>query len=89
MFSNSLLRTGLFLCKQDNSGIKCLTSIFLSAGTRTSSTLIGGDKQKTMDDLDGPSFMTSLYWLFGKGYFQTTHQMQVKVHKKLLGSVLD
>jgi len=42
-----------------------------------------------MDDLDGPSFLTSLYWLFGKGYFQTTHQMQVKTRKRsLLGLVL-
>jgi len=78
MFFNSFLRTGLFLCKQDSSGIKCLPSILLSVGTRTASTLIGGDKQKTMDDLD----LTSLYWLFGKGYFQTTHQMQVKTRKQ-------
>lgn len=84
MFSNSFLRTGLFVCKQDSSGIKCLSSIFLSVGTRTTSTLIRGDKQKTMDDLDGPSFLTSLYWLFGKGYFQTTHQMQVKIHKNVV-----
>ncbi|KTF76289.1 hypothetical protein cypCar_00038784 [Cyprinus carpio] len=82
MFSHSVLRTGFFLCKQDYGGIKCLTSIFL---TRTTSTLIGGDdKQKTMDDLNGPSFLTSLYWLFGKGYFQTTHQMQIE-HSKIYG----
>ncbi|RXN29095.1 sterol 26- mitochondrial-like protein [Labeo rohita] len=37
-----------------------------------------------MDDLHGPSFLTSLYWLFGKGYFQTTHQMQIE-HSKIYG----
>ncbi len=86
MFSSSMRRTGFFLCKQDYGGIKCLTSVFC---TRTTSKLIGGDKQKTMDDLDGPSFLTSLYWLFGKGYFQTTHQMQVNIHKKVLGRTLN
>lgn len=85
MFSNSMRRTGFFLCKQDYGGIRCLTSVFC---TRTTSTLIGGDKQKTIDDLDGPSILTSLYWLFGKGYFQTTHQMQVNIHKKVLGRTL-
>uniref|UniRef100_A0A8C1YU53 Si:dkey-91i10.3 n=1 Tax=Cyprinus carpio TaxID=7962 RepID=A0A8C1YU53_CYPCA len=81
MIFKSTLRTGLFLCKQDYGGIKCLTSVFC---TRTTSTVIGGDKQQTMDDLDGPSFLTSLYWLFGKGYFQTTHQMQIE-HSKIYG----
>ncbi|XP_026074039.1 sterol 26-hydroxylase, mitochondrial [Carassius auratus] len=86
MFSHSVLRTGLFLCKQEHGGLKCLTSIFLTQSTRT---LTGGDdkqktKQKTMDDLNGPSFLTSLYWLFGKGYFQTTHQMQIE-HSKIYG----
>lgn len=33
---------------------------------------------KAMDELPGPSFLTSLYWLFGKGYFQKAHQMQVR-----------
>ncbi|KAM3878451.1 cytochrome P450 [Diretmus argenteus] len=37
-----------------------------------------------MEDLGGPSFMTSLYWLFGKGYFPITHQMQIE-HSKIYG----
>ncbi|KAM6986954.1 cytochrome P450 [Aplochiton taeniatus] len=37
-----------------------------------------------MEDLDGPSFMTSLYWLIGKGYFQITHQLQIE-HSKIYG----
>lgn len=82
MFSESLLRRGLFLCRKENGGIKCLISPFLSA--RTHSTLVDGDKQKTMDDLGGPSFLTSLYWLFGKGYFPKTHQMQIE-HSKIYG----
>lgn len=36
------------------------------------------DKLKTMDELGGPSFMTTLYWLFIKGYFKTAQQMQVR-----------
>ncbi|KAI2660604.1 Sterol 26-hydroxylase, mitochondrial [Labeo rohita] len=85
MFSNSLLRTRLFLCKLDYGGMKCLTS---ASFARTTSTLIG-DKQKTMDDLHGPSFLTSLYWLFGKGYFQTTHQMQSKYGPLVVVNVAD
>lgn len=77
MFSKSLLRTGFCLRRTENSGIKCVLSAFLSTGNPTHSTLIDGDKQKTMDDLGGPSFLTSLYWLFGKGYFNKTQQMQV------------
>ncbi|XP_029981573.1 cytochrome P450 [Sphaeramia orbicularis] len=51
----------------------------------TSSTVMGhGTKPKTIDDLPGPSFPTSLYWLFVKGYFQTTQQMQIE-HSKIYG----
>ncbi|XP_051566709.1 sterol 26-hydroxylase, mitochondrial-like [Myxocyprinus asiaticus] len=86
MVSNSLLRSGLFLCKQENSGIKYLTAVFLKAGNQSHSTLVGGDEQKTMDDLDGPHLLTSLYWLFGKGYFKRTHQMQIE-HSKMYGPI--
>ncbi|MGH0170002.1 UNVERIFIED_CONTAM: hypothetical protein FKN15_058114 [Acipenser sinensis] len=37
-----------------------------------------------MEELHGPSFLTSLYWLFGKGYFDITHEMQIE-HKKIYG----
>ncbi|XP_061697672.1 sterol 26-hydroxylase, mitochondrial isoform X2 [Syngnathoides biaculeatus] len=39
---------------------------------------------KTMEELGGPSFLSTLYWLFVKGYFRTTQQMQIE-HKKLYG----
>ncbi|XP_056611130.1 sterol 26-hydroxylase, mitochondrial [Triplophysa dalaica] len=84
MFSKSLLKTGFYLRRTENSGIKCMLSAFLSTENPTHSTLIDGDKQKTMDDLGGPSFLTSLYWLFGKGYFNKTQQMQIE-HKKIYG----
>ena len=83
MFSRSLVRTGLLACKQDSiAGTKCALPALLNVGDRrqgasSSAAVINANKQKTMEDLDGPSLLTSLYWLFGKGYFQTTHQMQV------------
>lgn len=50
-----------------------------AATAASSSATIMGDnvKLKTMDDLGGPSFLTTLNWLFVKGYFKTTQQMQV------------
>nr|XP_061799309.1 sterol 26-hydroxylase, mitochondrial-like [Nerophis lumbriciformis] len=44
----------------------------------------GGCRVKSMDELGGPSFLSTLYWLFIKGYFKTTQQMQIE-HKKLYG----
>ena len=35
-------------------------------------------KLRTIDELGGPSFLTTLNWLFVKGYFKTTQQMQVR-----------
>ncbi|KAG7220317.1 hypothetical protein INR49_010151 [Caranx melampygus] len=58
-----------------------------STGTTSSSnTAVMGtsNKLKTLDELGGPSFMTTLYWLFVKGYFQTTQQMQIE-HSKIYG----
>ncbi|XP_028991589.1 sterol 26-hydroxylase, mitochondrial [Betta splendens] len=56
------------------------------ASTSTSSsTVVGAENQlKTMDDLGGPSFMATLYWLFIKGHFKTAHQMQIE-HMKIYG----
>lgn len=52
-----------------------------STTTAAGATEIMGDKNKlkTMDDLGGPTFLTTLHWLFVKGYFKTTQQMQVSV----------
>lgn len=54
-----------------------------SSTTTTSTTTMMGDnvKLKTMDELDGPSFLTTLHWLFVKGYFQTTQQLQIEQSK--------
>ncbi|XP_070693994.1 cytochrome P450 [Pempheris klunzingeri] len=51
----------------------------------TSTTVMGGDvKLKTVEELHGPSFLTSLHWMFIKGYFQTTQQLQIE-HTKIYG----
>ncbi|CAN9498485.1 unnamed protein product [Ophioblennius macclurei] len=62
-----------------------------STSTSTSSSSAGGgallsgaERQKTIEDLHGPSLSTTLYWLFVKGYFNTTQQMQIE-HSKLYG----
>ncbi|KAM9344123.1 cytochrome P450 [Pholidichthys leucotaenia] len=52
--------------------------------TTSASPAVEVNKLKTMSDLGGPSFMTTLYWLFVKGYFQTTQQMQIE-HRKIYG----
>ncbi|XP_064825693.1 sterol 26-hydroxylase, mitochondrial-like [Oncorhynchus masou masou] len=44
------------------------------------------EKCKTIDDLHGPSFATTVYWLFVKGYADKSHAMQVE-HKKLYGPI--
>ncbi|XP_040004181.1 cytochrome P450 [Xiphias gladius] len=56
-----------------------------STSSSGSTTVMGASsKMKTLDDLGGPNFMTSLYWLFVKGYFQKTQQMQIE-HSKIYG----
>ncbi|KAM4608829.1 cytochrome P450 [Polymixia lowei] len=89
MFNKSLIDMGLRACSPGHiNGINRLTTLNYNVEIRrhaSTTTVMGGNnKQKTMDDLGGPSFMTSLYWLFGKGYFQTTHQMQIE-HSKIYG----
>ncbi|XP_073330230.1 cytochrome P450 [Pagrus major] len=56
----------------------------VSSNTSTSTVMGGGVKQKTIDDLGGPSFLTTLNWLFVKGYFQTSQQLQIE-HSKIYG----
>lgn len=48
-----------------------------SSGSTTSTVMGDSVRQKTIDDLGGPSFLTTLNWLFVKGYFQTSQQLQV------------
>ncbi|XP_047457955.1 cytochrome P450 [Mugil cephalus] len=55
-----------------------------STTTTTTTTSMGVNKLKTMDDLGGPSFLTTLNWLFVKGYFPKMHQIQIE-HKKIYG----
>lgn len=50
----------------------------------TSTVMDGTKRQKTIDDLDGPTFLTTLYWLFGKGYFKQAQQLQIE-HSKIWG----
>ncbi|KAL0963999.1 hypothetical protein UPYG_G00316290 [Umbra pygmaea] len=89
MFSKSLFQVGLRSVQNRSNGIKIMTTLPPGVGDRhreisSNATVVGDNKQKTINDLDGPSFMTSLYWLFGKGYFQTTHQMQIE-HSNIYG----
>nr|QQL94745.1 sterol 26-hydroxylase mitochondrial-like protein [Lateolabrax maculatus] len=56
-----------------------------SSSSSSSSTVMGESvKLRCMDELHGPSLLTSLRWLFVKGYFQTTQQMQIE-HTKIYG----
>ncbi|CAL1581483.1 unnamed protein product [Knipowitschia caucasica] len=55
-----------------------------STSTGSSSVVENRPKLKTLEDLHGPSFMNTLYWLFVKGYFQHAHQLQVE-HSRLWG----
>lgn len=93
MLSKSLVNIGLRVNYQQNKRIQGVTAGWssikyaethrrdASSTTTSTSTMTHNTKLKTMDDLGGPSFMTTLYWLFVKGYFQTTQQLQVSLHK--------
>uniref|UniRef100_A0A8C6WTN5 Si:dkey-91i10.3 n=1 Tax=Neogobius melanostomus TaxID=47308 RepID=A0A8C6WTN5_9GOBI len=51
----------------------------------TTSTVMDNAKSlKTIDDLNGPTFMNTLYWLFVKGYFKHAQQLQI-IHNKIWG----
>ncbi|XP_077947116.1 cytochrome P450 [Gasterosteus aculeatus] len=55
------------------------------ASTSTSSTVTAHSSPlKTMEQLGGPGLLTTLNWLFVKGYFQTTQQMQIE-HSRIYG----
>ncbi|KAL3969631.1 hypothetical protein ACER0C_027428 [Sarotherodon galilaeus] len=92
MLGRSLMSVGLRVKCQQLKGIQRVTAGLNPANygdtlrreAASTSTVMGVNKMKTMDDLGGPSFMTTLYWLFIKGYFQTTQQMQIE-HSKIYG----
>uniref|UniRef100_A0AAX7SE49 Uncharacterized protein n=1 Tax=Astatotilapia calliptera TaxID=8154 RepID=A0AAX7SE49_ASTCA len=92
MLGRSLMNVGLRVKCQQLKGIQRVTAGLNPANygdtlrreAASTSTVMGVNKMKTMDDLGGPSFMTTLYWLFIKGYFQTTQQMQIE-HSKIYG----
>uniref|UniRef100_A0A3Q4M3A0 Cytochrome P450 family 27 subfamily A member 3 n=1 Tax=Neolamprologus brichardi TaxID=32507 RepID=A0A3Q4M3A0_NEOBR len=92
MLGRSLMNVGLRVKCQQLKGIQRVTAglnpanygDILRREAASTSTVMGVNKMKTMDDLGGPSFMTTLYWLFIKGYFQTTQQMQIE-HSKIYG----
>ena len=87
MLRKSLLNIGLRVSPQQHEGIHRVTAglnpgnygnIHRRDVSSTPATVMGDNvKIKTMDELGGPSFMTTLNWLFVKGYFQTTQQLQV------------
>nr|XP_020479652.1 sterol 26-hydroxylase, mitochondrial-like [Monopterus albus] len=94
MLRTTLLNIRFHVNRQQHTGIQRVTGLTPAnhgaiqrrdASTTTSTTVMGDNsKLKPMDDLGGPSFMTTLYWLFVKGYFQTTQQMQIE-HSKIYG----
>ncbi|KAF1382849.1 hypothetical protein PFLUV_G00148080 [Perca fluviatilis] len=94
MLRKSLLNIGLRVSPQQHEGIHRVTAglnpgnygnIHRRDVSSTPATVMGDNvKIKTMDELGGPSFMTTLNWLFVKGYFQTTQQLQIE-HSKIYG----
>lgn len=81
MFRNRLWTAGLRASAPHREGLR--TTAVNYAGSRrrhasSAATEITHDvRQKTMEELGGPSFLTTLNWLFLKGYLPKTQQMQV------------
>ncbi|XP_071336833.1 cytochrome P450 [Trachinotus anak] len=96
MLRKSLMTAGLRVNRQQREGIQRAAAGLRpvsygdvyphrrAASTAATAAMGTNNKPKTMDELDGPSFTTTLYWLFVKGYFQTTQQMQIE-HSKIYG----
>lgn len=57
---------------------------FRGAAGSTSAVMDNSKRLKTVEDLDGPTFLNTLYWLFVKGYFKHAQQLQVE-HNKIWG----
>lgn len=51
-----------------------------------SSSNLTKEGKKTIDDLPGPSLLTTAYWLFVKGYHGKSHEMQLE-QKKIYGPI--
>lgn len=88
MLRKSLLNIGLYVNRRQRRWIHRATAALnplnpvnpgdIHRRDASTSTVMGANnKVKTMDELDGPSFMATLYWLFIKGHFKTAQQMQV------------
>lgn len=78
----NMLRRSLRVIRPQHSGIQTLNygdtrRRDASSFSSTTTTAADNVKLKTMDDLGGPGLMASLNWLFIKGYFKTTQQLQV------------
>ncbi|XP_034042824.1 cytochrome P450 [Thalassophryne amazonica] len=88
MWRNSLLSVGLraqWLSSGVSAlGAQCGTAVRRHDASAAAAATRHDAKLKTMDDLGGPSFITTLYWLFIKGYFQITQQLQIE-HSKIYG----
>lgn len=87
MLRKSLVNIGLRVNRAQHEGIqrvtaRCGDNRRRDASTGTATVMSDNVKLKTMDDLGGPSFMTTLNWLFVKGYFQTTQQLQVSASRE-------
>uniref|UniRef100_A0A3Q3XN99 Uncharacterized protein n=1 Tax=Mola mola TaxID=94237 RepID=A0A3Q3XN99_MOLML len=77
VMSHSLLHDLYVVCKEScNLSSHLLAHVWLNRPNIS--------HQRTVDDLGGPSFLTTLNWLFVKGYFMTTQQMQIE-HSKIYG----
>lgn len=82
MFRNRLLTVGLRASVPHREGLRRTAVNYAGARRRHASSAATeitdhNVRQKTMEDLGGPSFLTTLNWLFLKGYLPKTQQMQV------------
>lgn len=81
MFRKCLIHISLRRNRQRYRGVQRAAGNYGDVRRRdaSSATVMGENvKLKSMEDLGGPSFMTTLNWLFVKGYFKTTQQLQVR-----------
>lgn len=82
MFRNRLVTVGLRARVPHREGlhgaaVKCAGARRRHASSAATEVTDHDVRQKTMEDLGGPSFLTTLNWLFLKGYLPKTQQMQV------------
>lgn len=83
MFRSRLASVGLRAGGPHREGLPQRAAVNYAGARRrhasSATTEITGDnvRQKTIDDLGGPSFLSTLNWLFVKGFLPKTQQMQV------------